>query len=115
MSHFINRGKAEEMILRYKDMKDKVLATTYLNREILASSESFDRAAISGLMAQTNCSKLRIHFGMDTDLKIHAIMVAVDDSGNEIIPDDPDAITEQIVENGSRCPTVCPTGTSLGG
>ncbi len=114
MSHFITRGKAKDMILLYKEMKDKILTATYLGREILASCETFERSAIVGLMAQNNCSGLRIHYGMDSDFKIHAIMVAVDDNGDEIIPIDPDESNEQIVENGTRCPTVCPGGTSLG-
>ena len=114
MSHFITRGKADEMIRLFKEMKDKIIDPLYLGQEMLANCESFDRAAIVALMAQTNCSNLRIHYGMDADLKVHAIMVAVDDNGDEIIPNDPDASNEQIVENGIRCPTVCPTGTSLG-
>jgi hypothetical protein len=115
MSHFITRGKADEMIRLYKEMKDKIIDPLYIDRELLANCESFDRAAIEALLGQANCSRIRIHYGMDVDLKVHAIMVAVDDTDNEIIPGNPDETTEQIIENGSRCPTVCPTGTSLGG
>ena len=114
MIHFITRAKAKEMIAEYKELKEKIISPIYLGRDILANCETFERSAIDRLLAQPGCVKLRIHYGMDENMQVHSILVGVDQNDNDIIPESLDAADDLIVENSLRCPTICPSGTSLG-
>ena len=55
---------------------------------------------------------MRIYYGMSDDLKIHAIGVGVNSKDEDILPTEGIGAalttTPVIVEDGSRCPDVCP-------
>lgn len=83
-----------------------------------AHSESFQKSAIEKLLNTSGCTSLRIYYGMKENMDVHAILVAVDSEGNDILPssnatakgeDD----TPVIIEDGFRCPPLCPTGSPL--
>ncbi len=78
--------------------------------------ETFDLAAIQSLIANTAAYSLRIYYGMKTDNTIHAILVAVDASGNDILPSSLSLVSSdpnQILEDGITCPPICPPVSSL--
>jgi hypothetical protein len=57
---------------------------------------------------------VRIYYGMDETLSVHAILVGVDQNGNDILPiaatgDEEEGI---IVEEGRICPPHCATDPS---
>ncbi len=87
--------------------------------------ESFDKAAIERLISNPNCVFFRIYYGMKPDMTVHAILVAADKDGNDIVPSvkgghghghghgsggDGDG---DILEDSMRCPVTCPPPSPL--
>lgn len=124
MNHFITLDKAKQMNARYRAEKENILAPGYKGQNILAVCESFDRSAFDRLLAQEDCAGIRIYYGMDDDNKIHAVVVGYDENDRDILPTtDVSASSssnsteeddfEGVVEEGNRCPTLCPPESPL--
>ena len=111
MNHSISLQQAIDMTTQYRAQKSKAVSPGFEN--MLSICETFDRAAIDTLLAQTNCTKLRLYFGMDTSLKLHAIIVGVDQNDEDILPPDPKSANGEIVEQGMTCPPDCPPPSPL--
>lgn len=116
MNHFISLQEAIDMTSLYRQEQENILKPEFQHQNILARSEAFDRAAFDTLLAKNGCKGLRIYYGMDAQLKIHAIIVPTDADGNDILPTT-NLTTEEgeddIAERGIRCPDICPTGSPL--
>lgn len=114
-SHFITLQQAIDMTSRYRTNRETILATSYQNQNILALSETFNKADIETLLAKTGCAGLRCYYGMDESLKVHAIIVAVNSDGEDMLPSGQNALTTtgDIVEEGQRCPDICPAASPL--
>lgn len=116
MNHFISLEEAITMTARYRQNRLAILGSTYQTGDILALSETFEREAIDVLLAKTGCTRLRIYYGMDENLKVHAVLVAADANNADILPvtnmlnEEED---ESIAERGLRCPDVCPEPSDL--
>ncbi len=115
---------AAAMTLRYRQNKTLVLQPQY-PPEILALCETFNKDAIVALANNPLAVGIRIYYGMDENLLVHAILVATDAQGADILPptatssaarnamdDDDDG---GIEEDGIRCPPTCPPGSPLNG
>ena len=83
--------------------------------------ETFGIAAINELAAVSGCAFLRIYYGMKDDMNIDAILVAVNENGEDILPSET-GITDAensgdpvILEDGYRCPPDCPPKSPLNG
>ncbi len=109
MSHYISLSTAEDMTEKYRLNREDILKTQFQNQNILPLSETFDRSAFEALLDKSGCVGLRIYYGMDNDSKIHAIIVAVDENNEDILTDSED----DIVDNGNRCPDLCPPSSPL--
>ncbi|RZK13250.1 MAG: hypothetical protein EOO46_00125 [Flavobacterium sp.] len=104
------------MTLEYRNERENILANQYQDAGILPLSETFNRAAVDALLAQTGCAGLRIYYGMDETLKVHAILVAVDELNADILPSTQTSLTaveDVIMEISQRCPDVCPPASPL--
>ena len=116
MNHFISLQEAIEMTTLYRQEQENILKPAYQHQNILARSEAFDRAAFDTLLAKNGCAGLRIYYGMDAQLKVHAIIVPMDANGNDILPSQTFSSTEEgedIAERGLRCPDICPDASVL--
>lgn len=116
MSHFISLAEAIALTTRYRANRETILQPSYQNQAILALSESFDRSAIDALLGHSGCAGLRIYYGMDESLKMHAVLVGTDPNGRDILPPDSLATEEEVdylVEQGIRCPDICPDTSVL--
>lgn len=108
MPQFISLQKAIDMTSFYRAQKENILIPQLRNQKITPLCETFDRSAFEALLAISGCTKLRFYIGMDQDLKIRLIAVAVNAAGEDILAHDP-----EIVEEGQRCPDVCPPASPL--
>lgn len=111
MSDFISLTTAETMTGSYRTNRESILASTYQHQDILALNETFERTHIDALLAQQGCEKLRVYYGMNEDLQVHAIFVGVDNDDNDMLPGENNDY--RIVELGNRCPSQCPPASSL--
>ncbi|MDB5229621.1 MAG: hypothetical protein JWN76_426 [Chitinophagaceae bacterium] len=109
MNNHISLQQAIAMTTRYRENKTSILAPG-VSMDILCISETFPKLAVTGLLAQEGAEFLRIYYGMDEQLDVHAIVVAADKDGKDMLTsagltgtaDDP------ILEEASRCPPLCP-------
>ncbi|HUC82467.1 MAG TPA: hypothetical protein VMR70_16290 [Flavisolibacter sp.] len=120
MNHFITLEKAKQMNARYRNEKENILAENYRGQNILAICESFDRSAFDRVLSQQGCTGIRIYYGMDEQDKVHAVVVGFDINGHDILPTAAAAAIasdgeefEGIIEEGNRCPDMCPPESPL--
>jgi hypothetical protein len=109
-NHFISLQTAIDMTTLYRQERESILAPVYKDQNILALSEKFERSAVDTILALEGCVALRVYYGMDENYKVHAILVAVNEYNEDILPttnslnlEDPDMIAEM----GIRCPEDC--------
>jgi hypothetical protein len=120
MSKLIPLQQAIEMTTLYRKEKENILDPAYRNKNILCNSETFDRSDIDTILSEPDCVDLRIYYGMDSELKVHAIIVGVNSKGEDILPSSEAtgaAETEDghISEEAIRCPPTCPPSPLGGG
>ena len=105
------------MTARYRAEKENILADAYKGKDLLSICETFDRAAFDQTLALPDCVKLRVYYGMDTTLKVHAIVVGVNSNDQDILPEAGMSTTQleegDVVEEGQLCPPICPPASDL--
>jgi len=109
MSHNITLQDAIDMTTRFRANKENILAQAYRGQNILVICETFTRDAFDDLLAQQDCQKIRIYFGMDSSYKIKVIAVGVDSNDDDILTSRAELISEQ----GLPCPPICPPSSPL--
>ena len=79
--------------------------------------ETFEKEAVHKLLAIKGCASLRVYYGMKEDGNVDAILVAVNSSGEDILPAITNSIeaTDELIilEDGLRCPDYCPPKSPL--
>lgn len=114
MKHLISLNQAKEMTAHYRKEKEVILGAPYQGKDILAISESFDAAVFNTVLNQPGCKSLRIYYGMSDDLKVHAIIVGVNEKNEDMLPADGVNLADPpIIEEGLRCPPICPVASPL--
>lgn len=114
MSNFISVERAIEMTALYREQQDAILADEFRGQDILIKSEVFSKEQVEKLLAKPGCSQLRIYYGMSKDLKVHALLVGVNDNGEDILKDSSlNNVGEDVIEDAKRCPPYCPPPSPL--
>ena len=111
MSQFISLQDAAAMTATYRQDRETILADAYKNQNILAKCETFDRDVFDSVLAQSGCVGIRVYYGMDGNSRVHAIIVGVNSSDEDIIF--PNTDNSLIIEQGVRCPVDCPPASDL--
>lgn len=111
MSQLIPLATAVDMTTLYRQDRETILATAYKNQNILPKCETFDRSAFDSVLAQSGCTSIRIYYGMDSNNKVHAVIVGVNSSDEDIIF--PNTDNSLIIEEARRCPDDCPPASDL--
>lgn len=107
------------MTSRYRTQRESILVPELRGLGILPVCETIDRALVDSLLSQTGCSKLRIYYGMYEDQTVHAVLVGVDATDADILPPSglsaTNTTTEEgdIINQGYRCPPICPPESEL--
>jgi hypothetical protein len=114
VSNFISLERAIEMTSLYRQQLDTILADEYKGQGILVKSEVFSKEQVEKLLTKPECNQLRIYYGMSQDLKIHALLVGVDEHGADILNGNPSNNEEEdVLEEAKRCPPYCPVPSPL--
>lgn len=116
MSNFISLQDASKMTALYRKEMNEILAEPFKGQNILSICETFDKKDLLALINKPGCEKIRIYYGMDEVLSVHAILVAVNNKNEDILPslEKSTSVKEQdILENGEKCPVVCPPKSPL--
>lgn len=111
MNHEIPLSEAVDMTKRFRQLRPVVVNPEFQDKDILATCETFDRAAFDRLLALNDCTRIRVYYGMTEDMKMHAIFVGVDSDGRDILPGE--GSEGLIMDQGDRCPTQCPPASAL--
>jgi len=113
-SHVISLTQAKAMTATYRTNRETILLPQNQGKDILPLSETFNRGAFEQLLATPGCAGVRIYYGMDADLKLHAVIVSVNESNEDLLPDSTTQSTAGaadepvIIDEGQRCPPICP-------
>ena len=115
-SHFITLAQFMQMKQAYADNKNSILQPPFQGDDVLCISELFNITAINAISSVAGCAGMRITYGMDAGKQVHAMMVAVDSNGIDILPSDKNAkfaamdsgTNPPVVQEGQRCPPLCP-------
>lgn len=102
--HQITLEQAAQMTAAYRSAKP----------EGMPNAETFAKESVSILLQQPNCVSFRIYYGRKQDNTIHAILVGVNEAGEDILSLSNDN-SGLILEEAQRCPPFCPTASSLNG
>ena len=118
MNQFISLAEAIQMTSNFRTNREEILKRNYQNKDILPLSETFDRRELDTVLSQQGCKGIRVYYGMDEQLKVHAIIVGVDENNRDMIPGSANVTGEeeeddQIIERGIRCPPICPEESEL--
>lgn len=113
--HFIDLAKAKKLTGKFRQKKKEVLSDKYKDKNVLPTCETFDRLAIDALLQQPGCAGIRIYLGMDDKDEVNLVLVGVNEKGEDMLPSGTDSVAAepQIVDNGTRCPTECPSSSPL--
>src|SRR6476469_5347432 len=117
MNHFISLATAADMTRTFRANREAILEPSYQGLNLLPICETFDREAFDQLLLQEGCDGVRIYYGMDDGMKVHAVIVGVDAAGADMVSGGAGASLvaegDVIIENGGRCPDICPGGSPL--
>lgn len=120
MNNTITLAQAKKMTTLFRAQRDSILSPVFQGKNLLPLSEAFERAAFDKVLARPGCVGLRIYYGMNEDLQLRAIIVGINEKGEDMLPsDDPtgtnEATTEEetIIEESIVCPPICPQSSPL--
>ena len=113
---FISLQQAIEMTTDYRNFRDTMLAPDLVGKSVVPTCETFDKELVQTVLDQDGCTGLRIYFSMDQEQRIKVILVGVDVDDNDILPSEIDLVDNgSVLEDGMRCPDICPPLSSLNG
>ena len=120
-TNFITLDQAKQLTTKFRGSKDTILEPTFKGKGVLPVCETFGRAAFDAVLAKKGCVGLRIYFAMDETNLVKLVIVGVNannedmlpptDAGGKVIGGDGD----EIIEDGIRCPEICPPPSPLNG
>lgn len=113
--HSVSLHYAIQLTSHFRNNRELILSLQYKGQEILPLSETFNRTAIDLLLAQQGAAGLRIYYGMDSENKVHAVLVAVNSDNEDILLNGESVKGEEpmIMQEGQRCPAICPPSSVL--
>lgn len=110
-NHYISLDKAKKMTKLYRNNRGTAPLTC------LSLNETFNVDSIKTLVNTTGAAGIRIYYGMDELKQVHAILVAVNNQNEDILPTVAGvtvAITAPvIVDDAIVCPPTCPPPSPL--
>ena len=66
MNNFISLAQATAMTTMYRKNMESILDPKYQGQDILPICETFDRGAFDALLAEADCTYIRVYLGMGT-------------------------------------------------
>lgn len=126
MPNFISLEKAKKLTSTFRGKKEKILDSGFKGKNVLPVCETFPRAAFDTVLAKDGCVGLRIYFAMDETNLVRLVIVGVNDKDEDMITKtesntmmrsttegEGEGEKDEIIEEGMRCPTICPPPSEL--
>ena len=102
------------MTTSYRETLNSLLNPDYLAKGIMPTCETFDKELVQTVLNQDGCTGLRIYMGMDEEQGVKLILIGVDAEDRDMLPSDAELEDNGgILDNGMRCPDICPPSSSL--
>ncbi len=98
--HFISLEEATKLTRSFREKGEQLLDPAQQGKNVLAISESFNRAAIEAILNQDGCSGIRLYSGLKEDGRLHQVLVGINEK-------DEDMCEGILVEDSRRCPPDC--------
>jgi hypothetical protein len=106
IQHSISLEQAIELTTRFRTNRP----------EDMPICETFEKDSVRKMLQAYGAEKLRIYYGQKENGEICAVLVAADEAGNDILPEQNKANGEDdalILEESYRCPYLCPPESPL--
>jgi hypothetical protein len=117
MNNSISLQQAIDMTTLFRAEKDNIVNPKFIGQNILPVCQTFDRAVFDAILAEQGCVKMRIYSGLTPKLQLKAIIVAVNDQDEDILPSATSTLSATdgifIAEDGQPCPPYCPPPSHL--
>lgn len=123
MNNVITLDQAIQMTTLFREQRAGLLRPDLADKNILLTSETFDRAAFDQILSQPGCTGLRVYYGMKEDLQLRAIIVGVNANNEDLLPSNAGttgaepagtmADSALIAEDGITCPPICAPSSPL--
>jgi hypothetical protein len=110
-TNFISLQDARDMATAYRNQKETMLKTNLQNQGILPICETFGRAAFDTILGDSAVQKIRIYLCLINN-KVRIMAVGVDANDEDMLPS---GTEDKIIEEGQRCPDICPPPSALNG
>jgi hypothetical protein len=114
---FISLQQAIDMTTRYRQNREAVTNPVYAGQDILSICDTLNKTAVATLLAKPGCAAIRLYYGMNEQLQVRPILVAVNANDEDMLPDiatlDSDDPGEDIVDDAIKCPPLCPPPSRL--
>lgn len=116
-SGFISLEKAIEMTTRYRENRNAVTNPIYAGKDILPLSDRLNANVFQTLLSKPGCTYIRIYYGMDENLQVRPIVVAVNEKDQDILSSNAnlDGESDDVGDDSLRCPPQCPPPSPLNG
>lgn len=102
------------LTVNFKQESNNVLDPVYQNKGILPTCETFSRELFDTLLSYPDCTGIRVYSGMDPDKNQKFIVVGVNANDEDIyITQEETPGVLYVIENGHRCPNLCPPESEL--
>jgi hypothetical protein len=117
--HWIPLEQAAAMTANFRKQKEDLVNPSLKGLDVLPFCETYKRTAIDALLNLNDCVGLRIYLGVpDNTSQIHLILCGVNSKGEdiyltEISTNNETSISNFVIEDGFRCPKVCPPPSAL--
>ena len=113
--NLISLADGVAMTTLFRSERENILQEEFRTGQILPMCESFDRACFEMLLSNHSCKGIRIYSGMDADLKVKFIIVGIGENDEDIYITNVqgEMRIDSVIENGVRCPTMCPPPSAL--
>ena len=122
-TNFISLAQAKQLTKTFRGKKESMLEPQYKGKGVLPVCETFGREAFDTVLSKPGCVGLRIYFAMDELNIVKLVIVGVNEKNEDMITTtstESDTMmrstTEdgtEIIEDGLRCPDVCPPPSPL--
>lgn len=109
--------EAAALTARFRSQNQSITGSIAGQADFLPICETFSKQAFDTLFADGSITQVRIYLGMDINDKVRLIVCGANRNGEDVYISGTnpanDLGEDSVIEDGIRCPTICPPPSPL--